>query len=143
MSDNFRAFSAEIGHFAEHDVPQAVQDVTAKIGLQALRGVVNKTPVDTGRARGNWQASLGSPVASTTNAKDPSGEAPLASSAQTSTYSREAPTVLSVPPFGTIWLSNNLPYIQRLESGTWSGQAPHGMVAVTVAEIESQFRRIE
>ena len=133
MSDNFRAFSAEIGHFAEHDVPQAVQDVTAKIGLQALRGVVNKTPVDTGRARGNWHVSLGAPLTAITTETDKGGGATIAKGSH---------VIMSVKPFGTIWLSNNLPYIQRLEDG-YSAQAPQGMVAVTVAEIESQFRRIE
>lgn len=32
-----------------------------------------------------------------------------------------------------IFLTNNLPYIERLERG-WSKQAPTGMVALTVAE---------
>lgn len=133
MTDNFRRFSAAVGRFAERDVPKAVADATAKIALQALRGVVLKTPVDTGRARGNWNTSVGSPSPEIGDTTDKGGGA---------TISGGATVILSARPFSTIWLSNNLPYIQRLEHG-WSGQAPNGMVSVTVTEIQSQFRRIE
>ena len=34
-----------------------------------------------------------------------------------------------------IWISNNLPYIEALEEGH-SQQAPHGMVALSLAEAE-------
>ncbi len=133
MTDNFRQFSASIGRFTDEEVPRAVQDATVKLGLQALRGVVNKTPVDTGRARANWNVALGQPSNETTDATDPGGQQTLA---------KGEGTILSVKPFGQIWLSNNLPYARPLEDGH-SGQAPNGMVAVTVTEIQSQFRRIE
>jgi hypothetical protein len=94
---------------------------------------VLKTPVDTGRARGNWQAALGSPATSILESADKSGQ---------QTISREGPTILDAPPFSVVWLSNNLPYIEPLENGH-SAQAPNGMVSTTVTEIESQFRRIE
>jgi hypothetical protein len=35
------------------------------------------------------------------------------------------------------FLSNNVPYIHRLEGGTWSRQAPNGMVAVTITEFDN------
>jgi hypothetical protein len=34
------------------------------------------------------------------------------------------------------YLANNLPYAQRIEDGTWSTQAPAGMVGITVIEFE-------
>ncbi|NBT33816.1 MAG: hypothetical protein EBT13_18445 [Rhodobacteraceae bacterium] len=37
-----------------------------------------------------------------------------------------------------IYIQNNLPYANRLENG-WSGQAPQGMVALTVAEVSAAF----
>jgi Zn ribbon nucleic-acid-binding protein len=142
MSSNFQQFKAEVGRFADEEVPAKVRQVQQKIGLQALRGVVNKTPVDTGRARGNWQASIGQPASGTINDEDPSGQAPLPSSASTDTFFREQPTITNAQPFSVIWLSNNLPYIERLENG-YSQQAPNGMVSTTVTEIQVQFQRVE
>ena len=41
----------------------------------------------------------------------------------------------TMPP---IYIQNNLPYANRLENG-WSNQAPAGMVALTIAEVEAQM----
>jgi hypothetical protein len=133
MSSNFQQFKAEVGRFADEEVPERVREVQVKIGLQALRGVVNKTPVDTGRARGNWQTTLGDPATGTLDTTDPGGN---------QTIARGSNTVTTSDPFSVIWLSNNLPYIERLENG-YSQQAPNGMVSTTVTEIQVQFRRVE
>jgi hypothetical protein len=133
MTSNIKQFTAQVGRFADEDVPQRVQQVQQKIGLQALRGVVNKTPVDTGRARGNWQTTLGDPATGTLDTTDQGGN---------QTIARGSSTVTTAEPFSVIWLSNNLPYIERLENG-YSQQAPNGMVSTTVTEIRTQFGRIE
>ena len=100
-----------------------------KIALQVLRGVVLKTPVDTGRARGNWQVTIGEPAEGEVANLDPSGG---------STISEGTARILGAINFVVIWVVNNLPYIERLEDG-YSTQAPEGMVVVTLAEIETQF----
>ena len=48
---------------------QAAKGITIKL----FTSVVTNTRVDTGRLRGNWQISLGSPITSTTDRKDKSG----------------------------------------------------------------------
>ncbi len=104
-----------------------IDAATRKIALGVFRGVILKTPVKSGRARGNWQASTGSPaigeLGSVHNAK--TGGAPIArAAAECSKWD---------PKSGPIFLTNNLPYIEPLENGS-SKQAPAGMVAVTIAE---------
>lgn len=136
MSSNFKQFSAEVGLFAEEEVPRRVQQAQQKIGLQALRGVVLKTPVDTGRARANWQTTIGTPASGELDRQDKSDTNSNIAIAQGSQV------VEAAQPFSVIWLTNNLPYIERLENG-YSQQAPNGMVSTTVTEISSQFRRIE
>jgi len=43
----------------------------------------------------------------------------------------------------TISIQNGVPYIWRLEAGTLSPrQAPHGMVAITFAEIQTHFQQM-
>lgn len=107
---------------------------------QAMRGlaleltgrIVRRTPVDTGRARGNWHADIGRPRRTVTDAVDPSGGGTIAAASA-------ATAQLAV---GRSWfLTNGLPYIRRLEDG-WSLQAPSGMVKVTIAELRQLARDI-
>jgi hypothetical protein len=42
------------------------------------------------------------------------------------------------PQFG-YYITNNLPYAERLEYG-WSGQAPSGMIRLSLAEFEQVLR---
>lgn len=107
-----------------------IQEAVAGIALVALNGVVRKSPVDTGRFRANWIVSLGAVSPATLKTVDPSGNDSINLGFQVlSGYPEHLPVV---------YIQNNLPYATRLESG-WSKQAPAGMVALTIAEIEAQF----
>ena len=122
-----RRFSIEIDReFAE--CMGEVRAIVGKTALEALSRVVQRTPVDTGRARGNWFVSFGSAENQTTALVDPSGSATISKgAAKIGTYRRET-------SFPKIVLYNNLPYIGRLEDG-YSTQAPTGMVAITAMEL--------
>lgn len=104
--------------------------------------IVNKTPVDTGRARGNWNVSVGKEDSSTTEATLKSG---LKYTENDMKSDGDEP----------IFISNNLPYIETLEYGGYpnppksqsgktvngfSKKAPNGMVGVTLANNENIFK---
>ncbi len=127
-STNFHAFNASIARFAKEN-PAKFKVVRDKLALQGLSGVVRKTPVDTGRARGNWQVSTGSPASGDIDNEDSNGNG---------TISDGNGTIVSAPPFGVVYIANNLPYIERLENGH-SKQAPAGMLELTFQELQSQF----
>jgi len=79
-----------------------------------------------GQARGNWQASISSPASGTTSGTDKSGTSTLASIDRDT---KMAP--------GNVWyLTNNLPYIARLEFDSWSTQAREGMVRISLRELD-------
>lgn len=105
--------------------------IVRSLALQALSRIVQRTPVDTGRARGNWTVSIGAADGSVTANLDPGGAGAIADGnavlAQFENYEG----------FPSIFIQNNLPYIERLEDG-YSSQAPGGMVALTVAELRAQ-----
>lgn len=105
--------------------------VSRKIALEMFRRVILRTPVATGLARGNWQSTIGAPAFGALKDTDPSGRAAVAR-ATTACLAWKAMSGAS------ILLTNNLPYIERLEHGHskhgYSKQAPAGMVAITVAE---------
>ncbi len=115
--------------------------VVRKVCFDLMSGVVLKTPVDTGRARANWQASIDTPATGTISFDGDAGSntqtpAPSASSAAAIGKALGAVNKATGRVF---WLVNNLPYISRLEYGAWSKQAPHGMVRITIAEIQRKL----
>ena len=77
--------------------------------------IIKETPVDTGRARGNWQASV--------NSASGSELSRTSEGAAITQLSQEASAAIG----NTFFFTNNVPYIRRLEYG-YSDQAPQGMV---------------
>lgn len=132
MASNARRFQIELDREFREKVEDQLLLVVQKIGMELLSRVVLKSPVDTGRFRGNWNVAIQAPDISTTDAVDKSGGP---------TITRGSSVITGLQEPQVIWVSNNLPYAQRLEDG-WSGQAPQGMVAVSVAEIETMFARV-
>lgn len=126
-----------------------INEVRKTYAFALYSSIVRKTPVDTGRARANWNISVGHPDTSTT------------------TSTRKSPkSMSSLPdPKGdeSIFICNNLDYIEKLEYGGfpnppkkgtynkktksyeirsqngYSKQAPEGMVGVTLANNEQIF----
>jgi hypothetical protein len=139
------AFSLDIGDWckkAKKDVDRAARSIV----LTIFSGVIEKTPVDTGAARGNWQLGYDVMPQGTVTVKDTSrGSAAPALAAK-----------MDQPIIGrTLYLVNNLPYIGVLEyggypnppkggegktAGGFSRQAPAGMVRITVSEISERVR---
>lgn len=97
-----------------------------KVAIEAFTRVIMRSPVDTGRFRGNWQVQIGS---------IPDGVLALDDRDGTATVSKATAAAQQFKPGQMIYLTNNLPYAQRLETG-WSKQAPGGMVGITVQELQ-------
>ena len=117
-----------------------ISEVRTAYAYALYSSIVRKTPVDTGRARANWNISAGRPDTSVTE----------------NTRTSPKPKTAIPNPEGdeSIFISNNLPYIETLEYGGYpknpkggngktingySKQAPEGMVGVTLANNENIF----
>jgi hypothetical protein len=94
--------------------------------LEALRRLVLRTPVDTGRARGSWQVTSGPRPRVPLSAWIPAGPPPSG---------RGATAVAELTPGEDAFICSNLVYMPELERGH-SKQAPAGIVAVTVEELK-------
>lgn len=127
---NLKSFNREIEIFAKERVPEEHLKLQKRIALDLLRRIVFRTPVDTGRARGNWQVNLGPSDDNAVLSVDTGGAQTLASGAA---------VVAGAQPYGLITIFNNVEYITFLEGGS-SRQSPTGMVEVSLAEVEAQFR---
>jgi hypothetical protein len=129
---NIEVFSVALDEALEAAQENANQ-VKRAVALDLLSRIVDRTPVDTGRARANWQVSLSSPRYANKD-KLPQGrqESAVAGRAK----AKGAAILRNAQEGQDIWITNNLPYINRLETGTWSDQAPQGMVAISIAEVQ-------
>lgn len=84
-----------------------------------------------GRFKNNWQVGIGFVNTDTSRNPDSNGAAALAAF---------APTLNSWKAGDTIYLTNSMPYAQRLEYG-WSKQAPGGMVRLSVQNATQAFAK--
>ncbi len=96
--------------------------VVRKTALELQSQMVERSPVDTGRFKNNWQCGIGVVNTGAGEGPDKSG---MGSIGRTQT------ALEGWKPGQRIVLSNSLPYARRLEEG-WSQQAPAGMVRLTV-----------
>lgn len=108
-------------------VPGNADALVRKVALAVDRVVVTQTPVDTGRARANWQAAIGAAPTGEVG-QYPAGTGGATGAAAAAQAMAQAQGVVAGYKGGeTIHLTNNLPYIQRLNEGH-SDQAPAGFV---------------
>ena len=121
------AFEVAVGDLAR-ELGIGVEYVLTKVGLEMHDEIVEKTPVDTGRAQASWNFT----VDSVREESKPPGKYPSAKS--DAKKGRDAESK-KVTPASTVYITNNLPYILPLEHGH-SGQAPNGMVSTTVARFQ-------
>lgn len=154
VSDNLREFNLELGEIAESMPAELVLTAHRRIHMSALDRIVRRTPVDTGRARGNWQSTEGQP-----------STAQIATVRSSEEVHNEGLSVTSrLAPYSASYIANSLDYIEVLEDGGfipkdpgpsrdprpdregrvlvrggYSVQAPQGMVALTFAELENSI----
>ena len=134
-------FSLDISKFAEK-VGERADQVVREICLNLLSEIVYKTPVDTGRARANWLTSINAPAIGTVEFDADAGSgitAPNSSAASVSAINNGVP-LLKQATGNIFWISNNLPYIYRLEYEGWSKQAPRGMVRIAIDNMKRDLR---
>lgn len=154
------SFSSEMSRFSE-ETQRRIERVVIGASFELSRKIIKRTPVGNpdlwvyfdrstgqyvdyvaalglpegytgGSARGNWQASINTPVRTETNEIDKTGAATIA----------EMSRVAQQSVGKVFYLTNNLPYINRLEFEGWSSQAPLGMVRISFAEMRRSLRDI-
>lgn len=118
FAEDLKKICDRSGDKAELVVRRAALDIGGQL--------VDRSPVDTGRFKNNWQTGIGGMDKNISAAADLGGAGALA---------RLTAQVAAWKPGQSIFISNSLPYAYRLETG-WSKQAPSGMVRLTVQNFE-------
>lgn len=112
---------------------QEKQELLCRVVLIELTAsMVEKSPVDTGRFKNNWFGNIGSVDTTTTTDTDSSGEGSIG---------RVGRVAADFRPGQKMYITNSLPYAKPLEHGH-SGQAPQGMVKLTIQEYTGKLREL-
>lgn len=134
------SFELDLRAFVEKAKGNA-DTVVRKVGTDMLARIVDRSPVGNpslwesppppgyvgGRFRGNWQVTFNAQAVNEVARVDANGSATKAAGAAVLAAYRSG--------VASIWLTNTVPYSQRLEFG-WSSQAPQGMARITAAEFQ-------
>lgn len=125
------SFSKDIKRFTDR-ANKAANAVFRGSALEIFKAIIMRTPVASGRLRGNWQATINRPATDVLDVEDKTGEPTkrLASNA-----------IARVKNGDTIFFINNLPYSIRIENGYSTVKAPRGMVKVTIQEWKAAVAR--
>jgi hypothetical protein len=134
---NVSQFNREITTDLKRCTIDATRAFQKRLGVKAITGLVTKTRVRTGRARGGWQVGIDSTTEAETGRLDPSGAATIAEGVarlqQLTTVSVRA---IFGGSYSAVHFFNNVPYITFLEDGSPTN-TPDKMVALTVQELIS------
>lgn len=106
-----------------------------KSTFDLFRLVIQRSPVDTGRFKANWNVSYGAPSVTIGGRLDatPKGSWDSATKSQ-------AEKTATLPIGGVTYVANGLPYAYELEKGG-SKQAPLGMVGISAIEFSDAIRK--
>lgn len=107
-------------------VEKNATDLVRKVAIGIMSSVTYSTPVDTGKARANWQVSLRNPIFSELEEFDKSGRSAVSKG--------RAVIVTFNLRDKSINITNSLPYINRLNHG-WSKQASAGYIERSIENV--------
>ena len=132
------SFSSDMKKWAKKTKMKEEQAI--RLATVSISGdIIDRTPVDTGRLRGNWIPSVNAPIIDQTD-----NTAPLTEEVQ----SRAAQATGKV-----FYLVNSLPYARVAEYGEWSepgtsktisgfsAKAPQGMVRISVQNFKEALKK--
>ena len=117
-------FNLAIRQHVNREFKSMVTDLQQSLCLEGLRRVVQRTPVDTGQAKGGWQVGIDDRPEGQIDRLDPSGA---------TTIEEGSAEIKKLKAYGTCHITNNVAHIVPLEDGH-SPQGSH-MVASTLNEL--------
>lgn len=110
------------------NVDEAVKAVAKGVTI----GVVDGTPVDTGRARSNWQVSTGTANQATVQPFAPGRHLGRDESSNANAAINQANRIINLrKPYEPLFIQNNVDYIQKLNTGH-SAQAGPMFVQIAI-----------
>ena len=128
MPTNLAQFNTALNKASEK-IHKDFKKFHKQVCLEVLKRIIYRTPVDTGRARGNWQTEIGRVASGVLDVEG--DEDSMASFAMSNGITKLA----DIPAFSVVHITNNVAYLYYLEYDRRSPQHPEGMVEITLTEM--------
>ena len=133
MGTNLKSFNSAVTSAAKKITKKDIPKFITMVSLEVFRRIILRTPVDTGRARGNWQIEIG---------KAAEGILEVFPEEANEVIQREQGKLIDIKPFSIIHITNNVEYVYYLEYDKRSSQHPEGMVEITLVEMKDWASKI-
>lgn len=136
------SFAADISAFCK-ETKLSGATVMRKLGLEAYRGILLRSPVDTGRFRASHRISLNRIDTTVEPERTLGAKFTIGAEPGGSELAQALSTLGSCTWGDTIHITNNLPYAKKLEDGH-SKQNNHqvdGIYGATFAELSANLQR--
>lgn len=127
---SLRVVVRSMEQFIEGAIKRLALDITANLVRAPSEG---GTPVDTGWARANWIPSVSAPASALRDPGSRDARAASVGGASSAQAAGQADVLGYKLSRGPVYVSNNVPYIVRLNEGS-SRQAPKGFVQAAIAK---------
>jgi hypothetical protein len=131
MATNIQVFDLAVGNWSGPELEEKAERTVRAYAMEGLRGLLKTTPVDIGRAKGNWQVTTDRPAEGEIDRLDNSP----AGSSDGSPAMRDL-LGLSWEPWRIIWFHNGVPYIRVLNDGG-ENRTAHMMLERTMETLRS------
>ena len=144
MSSNIREFELQVDRAVAESEKRFTQ-FKAQVAADGASGVISKSPVDTGFLVNSWTVSAGDvtlgagAVASSDNQSLSESEAE--SLRQSNASAARGAAQVAARAADVITIANGANYAVFIEEGA-AGRSPQPMVAPTLAELRSKYRRV-
>ncbi len=128
------AFENEMRRWARHNIPLIGKKIHAAVTNAVYIGIVQKTPVLTSLARGQWYPTNGAPSEQLTEHVAGVSVTGVPATAEEKARVKTVTSKLEALPLGQekTYITNNLDYILGLEQGTSPKSPPAAMVQGTI-----------
>lgn len=107
------------------------ETIFRRLAISTYAKIVKATPQDTGRARGNWQLTTGSPG---------TGTKEISSRQQAAAEVKKQIDSVKIKLGDDVWYANNVKYINELNAGS-SEQAGPNFVDNIVADARQELKK--
>lgn len=136
-------FAADVSRIAKK-MNRKAEDVARAVIIEVMASTIEDTPVGNpqlwksgrgpkgyvgGRLKANWQCTVGAPAQGEVEKADKTGSSAI----------RKVHSTVRKP--NKYFLTNNLPYAERVEFYGWSKQAPTGMLRKNVRRVKAIVAR--
>ena len=125
-ADELNRTLGEMARLLPEMIDDVIRNMVEQLYLTLVGAGAVPTPIKTGRARTGWVVgTMETDWCPPDMTKNPKSAGEIMDAARAA--------VAALPRSSVYYLYNNVPYIMKLEQG-WSNQAPHGFVALALAQ---------